>query len=130
VRRLLGELEEERRALEDLTRPALRGVHQRRRRDDLVDEPEAVALLRRDEPAGQEHAHRVLERDLTRQPMDAAGARDQPDARLGQAEASGVGGDHDVAREGDLEPAAGGHAVDRGDQRLRAVVAAGDRGKP
>ena len=59
--------------------------------------------------------------------MDAAGAGDQADARLGQAEAGAVGGDHDVAGQRDLEAAAGRHAVDGGDQRLGAVVAARDR---
>ena len=48
----------------------------------------------------------MLERDLARQPVDPAGAGDQPDARLGQAEPGGVGGDHEVAGEGDLEAAA------------------------
>src|SRR6478736_6346888 len=38
-------------------------------------------------------------------------------------------GEHEVACERDLEAAACGHAVDRCDQRLRAVIAARDRGK-
>jgi len=59
--------------------------------------------------------------------VDAPGARDEPDARLGEAEARAVGGDDDVARERDLEPAAGRDPVDGRDQRLRAAVAARDR---
>jgi len=54
----------------------------------------------------------------------ALGARKQRAARgdhatrdLGQAEAGVPGGDHEVARQHDLEPAAIGHALDGSDQR-------------
>ena len=50
----------------------------------------------------------------------------RPTRGSGRPEAGVVGGDDDVARERELEPAAGGDAVDCGDQRLRAVEVARD----
>ena len=85
-----------------------------------------MRLLGAEDAAGQQQPHRELERHLPRQPVDAAGAGEQADARLRQPEAGMVGGDDDVARERQLEAAADGDAVDRGDHRLRAVEVARD----
>ena len=65
----------------------------------------------------------TLSGNVPRQPVHAAGRRHQPDARLGQAERGVLGGDDDVARERDLEPAAEREAVHRGDDRLPEIEA-------
>ena len=63
---------------------------------------------------------------MTRQPVHAAGRGHEPDARLGQAQRGVLGGDDDVARERDLEPAAEREAVHRGDDRLHQIEARGE----
>ena len=105
--------------------PAPRLRHQLGVRHHLGDEAQLVAFLGRDVAAGQHHAHRLLERDHARQALHAAGAGGQADLGLGQGEGRLVGGDDDVAGERDLEAAAHGDAVDRGDHRLVEVVAVG-----
>ena len=125
-RGFLRQLNGERRALEDLRGPPFRRGHQVRERHHLVDQPDPLRLLGAEEAAGQQEPHRDLERQLARQPVDAAGAGEQADARLGQPEAGVVGGDDDVARERHLQSAADGDAVDRRDHRLRALEVARD----
>ena len=61
--------------------------------------------------------------------MQAAGEGGQADPRLGQGEDGAFGGDNDVAGQGDFEPAAHGHAVDRRDQGLVQVEPRGQAGK-
>ena len=89
---------------------------------DLVDEAEGVGPLGVDGVAG----HGQLERDGHRQPLghpdQAAGAGDQPPLGLGDAEGGVLGGDHQVAREHDLEAAGQRRAVDGGDDRLGEVA--------
>ena len=90
------------------------------------DEAQLVAFLGADVAAGQHHAHRPLERDHAAEALHAAGAGGQADARLGQGELGLVGGDDDVAGQRDLEAAAHGDAVHRGDHRLVEVEAVGE----
>ena len=70
--------------------------------------------------------HDDLERSRQRQPLREpdrpARTGEQPALDLGQPERRLVGGDHEVAREHDLEPARDRRAVDRGDDRLREVA--------
>ena len=76
--------------------------------------------------AGEDHAQRPLGADRAGQAVDAAGQGGEADAHLGQGEQGVLGGDDEVAGEGDLEPTAHRHAVDGGDQRLVEVVAGRD----
>ena len=98
-------------------------------RHHLGDEAEFEPLACADAPAGQDHAHRLLARDHARQPVHAAAAGDQPDARLRQREQRVLRGDDDVAGERGLEPAAHRPAVHRGDDRLVEIEAMGDAGE-
>src|SRR4029453_15465210 len=67
------------------------------------------------------------ETDQAWQPLRAARSGDDPQPDLGQAEPGVLGGEPEVAREGDLEPTAQREPVDRGDRDLRdrLEVAAG-----
>ena len=56
--------------------------------------------------------------DEARQPLGAAAARHEAELRLGEAEARVVGGDHEIAREHELEPAAEREAPHGGDDGL------------
>ena len=88
-----------------------------------------MSLRGGDMPAGQHHAHRDLERNMARQPMDPARAGHQADPRFRQPETRMVGRDNDVASERDFESAAQREAVNRGDDRLDDIVAVGDPGE-
>ena len=83
-RGFLRQLDGQRRALEDLRGPPFRRGHQVRERHDLVNQPDPVRLLGAEHAAGQQEPQRDLERELSRQPVDAAGAGEQADTRLRQ----------------------------------------------
>src|SRR5262249_46583248 len=70
---------------------------------------------------GQDHSHRLLETDLSRETVQPAAERHCTDQRLGQSETGGVGRYDDVARERELEAAAKGHTVYCGDDGLEEV---------
>ena len=72
--------------------------------------------------AGEEHLERDPAREETGEPLGAAGAGEEAELDLGDAEARVVGRHPEVAREGELEPAAERGAVDRGDRRLRVLL--------
>ena len=76
--------------------------------------------------AGEQHAHADLEGKLSRDPVHAARRRHQADVDLRRAELRRLVGDDQVARQGDLEPAADSVAVHRGDDRLPALEVARD----
>src|SRR2546428_4400540 len=88
-----------------------------------MDEAGAVRFGGRDPAAGQQHAHRGLERDRARQPMHAALERHAADARLRQSELGVLGRDDDVAGQRQLEAAAQREAVHRRDERLGQIMA-------
>ena len=67
-------------------------------------------------------------RDDPGQALGAAGAGEQTELDLGDAEARALVDDAQVARERELEPAAERHAVDRGDARLREPLQAPQHG--
>ena len=54
--------------------------------DDLVDQAGRERVLRRDRIARQDHRQRLLDADEARQALRAAGARNEPELDLGQAE--------------------------------------------
>ena len=78
--------------------------------------------------SGEEHLQRDAAREETWEPLGAAGAGQEPELDLGDTQTRVVGRDAEVAREGELEPAAERGAVDGGDRRLR-VLLRGDRGR-
>jgi hypothetical protein len=125
-RALLARLHRERRALDDRRRPPLRRAEEVRCRHHLVHQPHPQRLGGRDRLAGEDHAHRDLERDVPGKPMHPARGGHEPDARLGQPEGRMLGGHDDVARERDLEAAAEREAVDGRDDGLPEVEAGRD----
>src|SRR5439155_944650 len=91
------------------------------RMNDLVDHARAERAFWRELPRREDHVERARKADETRQPLRTAGGRDEPEARLGQADADvgGIRGDPRVARERDLEAASERRAVYRGDRDER-----------
>ena len=87
-----------------------------------VHEPERERAVGVDRVAG----HRQLERDRERHALgqadQAAGRGHEPTLHLGDPEARGVGRDHEVAREHDLEAARERGTVHGRDERLREVA--------
>ncbi len=90
--------------------------------DDRVDQAELRRGLGPDRRAGGDHLERLLGADDARQALRAAGAGQQAELDLGQAELRARHGDAVVGDERDLEPAAQRGAVDRGDDGLGAVL--------
>ena len=82
--------------------------------------PASSASVGRDRIAGQDHRHRLVEADEARQALGAAGAGDQAELDLGQAEPCARRRHPEMAAERDFEAAAERRAVHRGDHRLFA----------
>ena len=76
--------------------------------------------------AGHDHVERRLDADRARQPLRAAGARQQAELHLGQRQRGRGARDAVVASERQLQPAAHADAVDRRDHRLGAVFGDAD----
>ena len=88
---------------------------------DLVDDAEAQRVFGFERIAGQDRVHRRFRTDQSRQALRAAAARQQADLDLGQAHRRARRRDAIVAGERELESAAECGAVDRRDDRLRAL---------
>src|SRR3989442_646544 len=71
--RLLRGADRHRRVLGDHLRPAQRARKRLALWHDLVDEAELMSFLGADMARGEDHAHRALQTDLARQPVQAAG---------------------------------------------------------
>ena len=127
---LLGRLDRERRAGEDLVDERTHSRVEVRRRHDLVDEPDPTRLGGVDAAAGEDESHRLLHRDRAREALQrAAPQRGQAHPRLRKPELRVVGGDREVAGGDDLDAPAQAMAVHRGDHRLEEVEALGDAGE-
>jgi hypothetical protein len=102
--------------------PGFRFVDQAVGRCELVDGAEFQRLGGLDVAAAQHQRQGGLRADEAGQALGAAGAGQQPDAGLGQAQldVARVGGDAVVRREADLEAAAERGAVDGRGDRLAA----------
>lgn len=129
IDRLLGSADRHRRAFHDQAGPALRRRQQLGGRHHLVDEAEFLAFLRRHLAAGQDHAHRLLDADLARQPVQTAGQRRKANLGLGQRKDGIVRRDDQIAGQRDFETAAHRDAVDRRNHRLVEIEACGQPGK-
>ena len=90
--------------------------------DQPVDEAGLIGLLRGDGVAGRGHLQRLADSGDARQPLGAAGAGQEAELDLGHAQLRRRDGDPVMAGERDLEAAAEGGAVDRGDDRLGAIL--------
>ncbi len=90
--------------------------------DDRVDQPGRCRRLGPELLAGRHHLERQLRSDEAWQALRTAGTGQEAELDLGQAELRRADGDAVMADERDLEAAAERGAVDRGDDRLRAVL--------
>ena len=88
--------------------------------------PLSRALPGRHELTAQDRLERRLDADHPRQPLGAAGTRQQTELDLRQTEAGAAVADPVVAAERQFQAAAEGGAVDRRHHRLRAVLELGD----
>ncbi len=88
---------------------------------DLVDDAEAQRVFGFERIAGQDRVHRRLRADQSRQALRAAAARQQADLDFRQAYRRARRRDAIVAGEREFESAAECGAVDRGDDRFRAL---------
>ena len=99
-----------------------------RRVDDLVDDAELVRLLEGERVAGDHELDRLGLADHLGQTRRAAGAGQDAEGDLGQADLAGVlARDAQVRRHRDLEAAADRVAVQRGDHQLGRVLEAQER---
>ena len=87
---------------------------------DLVDHPRLVRGCRGHRIARDDDIERGLHADQPRQTLRTAGARENAELDLGQADLSGSDRHAVVTRERDLEPAAERGAMQRGHDRLFA----------
>ena len=94
--------------------------------DDGVDQAGCERRGGRDRIAGEDHRHRLVEADKARQPLGAAGARDQAELDLGQPEPRARRRHPEMAAERDLEAAAQRRAMHGGDDGLLARLDSGD----
>ena len=88
--------------------------------DDRVDDAVLLQLLDRRRVAGEDELERPFRPDEPRQALRAAGAGQEPELDLGQADAGARRRDAVMAAERELEAAAERRAVQRGDDRLAA----------
>ena len=84
------------------------------RRHQPVDQTQRVRLGRPDPAAGQHQVQGPVASDPPGQQLGAAAARDQAEPDLRQAEGGALGGDDQVAGQGELVAAAQGEPLDRG----------------
>jgi len=106
-----------------LRHDAARERHRRRGEialDDGVDQAGLERLCDRHRIAREYHRHRLVEADEARQPLGAAGARDQAELDLGQPQPRARRRHPEMAAERDFEAAAERRAVQGGDHRLGA----------
>src|SRR5580704_6742718 len=92
------------------------------RRNDLVDKPDTMGLLRADHLSGQYELERPALADQPRQPLRSAAARKQSERDLRLAELRTVHRDPDGARHRGLAAAAERKAVDGRDHRLAEIL--------
>jgi hypothetical protein len=90
--------------------------------DQLVDEAHLIGLLGAHRIAGGAHFERVANAGDAGEALGAAGAGEEAELHFRNAELRGRYGDPIVAGERDLEAAAECGAVDRGDDRLGAIL--------
>ena len=94
--------------------------------DDLLDQAVLERFGSTDRITADDHLDREFRPDRARQALGAAGARQQAELHLGQAELGFLHGHAEMTGQRDLEAAAERGAVDRGDDRLGRVLDLGE----
>ena len=118
---LLDRGKQQRRSVSELSRDLPRPRHRPAFGHDIIHQPPVPGLLNIHETAGHQKFDRDMIGDAAAQ-FDRARVRQHADIDLGQRELRMVLGHDDVAAEHDLEPAAAGDAVDRGDDGLVEIA--------
>ena len=95
------------------------------RRHDLVDQPGRLRLGRPERLAAEDQCRGTMAPQARTRVRVDAGVRHQADPSEGQDEARVLGGVDEVAGQRQRHARAGGHAVDRGDHRLRQLADGG-----
>ncbi len=90
--------------------------------DDFLDQAVLERFAGADRIAADDHLDREFGTDRARQALRAAGARQQAEFHLGQAEFGVLGRDAEMTGERDFETAAKRGAVNGGNDRLRTVL--------
>ena len=90
--------------------------------DYFVDQADRERLSAVDRLTAGDHLKRLLDADQPRQTLGTAGAGQQAELDLGQAEARRGDADPEMAGQRDLQAAAECRAVDRRDHRLGAIL--------
>ena len=91
-------------------------------RDDLVDEPDTVGLLRADHSARQDELKRAALADQARQPLGAAAARKQSELDFRLTELRALHGDADGAGHRGFAAATERKTVDCSDYRFAEIL--------
>ena len=91
-------------------------------RNDFVDEPDAIGLLRADHLSGQDELQGAALADQPRQPLRSAAARNESQRDFGLAKFRVLDGDPDGAGHRRLAAAAERKAIDGCDHRLAEIL--------
>src|SRR6266478_2181981 len=121
VRRLEGELDRDRCVGSDLLQDGFRPRNEIRRRNDLVDQPDAPCLPRVDHLPGQNELQRSTLADQPREPLRSASTGKQTQLDLRLTERRVLDGDPECACHRSLAAAAQRKTVDGRDHRLSQV---------
>ena len=122
VRRLERELDGDRSVGGDLLQDCLGARDQIGGRNDLVDQPDAIGLLRADHLSGQNELQGAALADQPRQSLRSAAARNESERDFGLAELRGLHRDPDGAGHRRLAAAAERKAIDGRDHRLAEIL--------
>ncbi len=125
----LDRLHRERRPLGDGIGEFTRLGHHLRRRHHRVDQAMARRLGGAHAAPGEQHLHGDEMGQAPGQALHPTDISQHPDPGLGEEELGVLGGDDQVASERQLETAAHGDAVDRGDHRLVEIEQLGEAAK-
>src|ERR1700674_1331433 len=106
----------------DLLQDCFSARNQFGRRDDLVDEPDTIGLLRADRLAGQNELQGATLADETWQALRSAAARNESERDFGLAELRTVRRDPDRARHRRLTATAERETIDGRDDRLPQIL--------
>src|SRR3984893_10870306 len=118
VRCLERELDGDRSVRSDFPQNGLGARDQIGGRNDFVDQPDAIGLLRADHLSGQNKLQGKTLADQPRQTLRSAAARNESERDLGLAKLRAVHRDPDCAGHGRLAAAAERKAIDGRDHRL------------
>src|SRR5258705_6529677 len=122
VCRLERELDRDGRVRSNLLQDCFSARDQLSRRNDFVDESDAIGLLRADRLSGQDELQRTTLADETWQALRSAAARNESKRDFGLAELRAVRRDPDRARHRRLAATAERETIDSRDDRLPKIL--------